>query len=117
MDSYSALTLILVGQTELRETLKLQVNKAISQRVDLRFNLEPLSKDETAAYLAKHLEAVKAPGEIFNRDAVGVLHEYCEGLPRLINKVAVACLMAGAARSQKTVDDRIVREVIQIEFE
>ena len=117
MDSYSALTLILVGQTELRETLKLQVNNAICQRVDMRFNLEPLSKEETAAYIAKHLAAVKAPGEIFNRDAVGVLHEYCEGLPRLINKVAVACLMAGAARSQKTVDDRIVREVIQIEFE
>lgn len=117
MDSYSALSLILVGQTELRETLKLQVNKAISQRVDMRFNLEPLSKEETAAYLAKHLEAVKAPGDIFNREAVGVLHEYCEGLPRLINKVAVACLMAGAARNQRTVDDRIVREVIQIEFE
>ena len=42
MDSYNALSLILTGQTELRETLKLQVNEAISQRVDIRFHLPAL---------------------------------------------------------------------------
>jgi len=67
MDSYSALSLILVGQTELRETLKLQVNKAIWQRVDIRFHLQALTHEETGAYIAKHLEAVKTPGEILRR--------------------------------------------------
>ena len=33
MDSYSGTALILIGQSELRETLKLQVNEAISQRI------------------------------------------------------------------------------------
>jgi general secretion pathway protein A len=51
MDSYSALSLVLVGQTELRETLKLQVNKAIWQRVDIRFHLTTLTREETAAYI------------------------------------------------------------------
>lgn len=32
----TALSLILTGQTELREMLKLQVNEAISHRVDIR---------------------------------------------------------------------------------
>lgn len=117
MDSYSALSLILVGQSELRETLKLQVNKAIAQRVDLRFHLEPLSREETGAYITRHLAAVKAPGEIFTQAAAGVLHEYCEGIPRKVNKVAVACLMAATAHNQKLIDDRLVREVIEIEFE
>lgn len=117
MDSYSALSLILVGQTELRETLKLQVNKAIWQRVDMRFHLPALSKEETAAYIAKHLAAVKAPGEIFTQAAISIIHEYCEGIPRKMNKLATACLMAATGQSQKLIDDHLVRVVIESEFE
>ena len=117
MDSYSALSLILVGQTELRETLKLQVNKAISQRVDIRFHLPVLSREETTAYIAKHLAAVKAPGDVFTQAAIGVIYEYCEGIPRKVNKVAIACLMAAAGQNQKLIDDHLVRVVIESEFE
>jgi type II secretory pathway predicted ATPase ExeA len=117
MDSYSALSLILVGQTELRETLKLQINKAIWQRVDMRFHLAALSKEETAAYIAKHLAAVKAPGEIFTQAAVAVIHDYCQGIPRQANKVAIASLMAAVGQNQKLIDDHLVRVVIESEFE
>jgi type II secretory pathway predicted ATPase ExeA len=117
MDSYSALSLILVGQTELRETLKLRINEAIAQRVDMRFHLPALSKGETTAYIARHLAAVKAPGEIFTQEAVGLIHEYCGGIPRKVNKVSTACLMAASGRNQKLIDDHLVRVVIESEFE
>jgi len=117
MDSYSALSLILVGQTELRKTLKLQVYKAIAQRVDMRFPLSALGKEETIACIARHLAAVKAPAEIFTQAAIGVAHEYCEGVPRMVNKVATASLMAAAGRNHKLIDDHLVRVVIESEFE
>jgi general secretion pathway protein A len=117
MDSYSALSLILVGQTELRETLKLQVNNAIWQRVDIRYHLPALSKEETVAYIAKHLTAVKAPGEIFTQTAISVIFDYCQGIPRKVNKLAIACLMAAAGQNQKLIDDHLVRVVIESEFE
>jgi type II secretory pathway predicted ATPase ExeA len=117
MDSYSALSLILVGQTELREMLKLQINNAIWQRVDMRFHLSPLSHEETAAYIAKHLTAVKAPGEIFTQAAIGVIYDYCKGIPRKVNKVAIASLMAAVGQNQKLIDDHLVRVVIESEFE
>jgi general secretion pathway protein A len=117
MDSYSALSLILTGQTELRTTLKLQVNEAIFQRVDMRFHLQALSKEETSAYIARHMAAVKAPGEIFTQAAVGVIHEYCGGIPRKVNKVATACLMSAPGQNQKLIDDHLVRVVIESEFE
>ena len=117
MDSYSALSLILTGQTELRETLKLQINDAILQRVNIRFHLQSLSKEETSAYIAKHLAAVKAPGEIFTPSAIGVIHEYCGGISRKVNKVAIACLMAATGRNEKLIDDHLVRVVIESEFE
>jgi general secretion pathway protein A len=117
MDSYSALSLILTGQTELRDMLKLQVNQAISQRVDIRFHLPALSKEETTSYMARHLAAVKAPGDIFTQAAISVIHEYCGGIPRKINKVATACLMAAVGQNQKLIDDHLVRVVIESEFE
>src|ERR1017187_53651 len=117
MDSYSALSLILVGQTELREILKLQVNNAIWQRVDIRYHLPVLTKQETEAYIAKHLAAVKAPGEIFTQTAIGVIFDYCQGIARKVNKLAIACLMAAAGQNQKLIDDHMVRVVIASEFE
>jgi general secretion pathway protein A len=117
MDSYSALCLILVGQTELKDILKLQVNAAIAQRVDIRFHLPALSREETTAYIAKHLSAVKGPGEIFTQAAIGVIHEYCGGISRKVNKVATACLMAAPGQNVKLIDDHLVRVVIESEFE
>jgi len=116
MDSYSALSLILTGQTELKEMLKLQVNDAIAQRVDIRFHLPALSREETTAYIARHLSAVKAPGEIFTQSAIGAIHEYCGGTPRKINKVATTCLMAATGQNQRLIDDKLVRIVIESEF-
>ena len=117
MDSHSALALILIGQTELKEILKLQVNQAISQRVDIRFHLHPLERAETTVYVARHLEAVKTAGEIFTPAAISILHEYTGGIPRKINKVATACLMAALAQKQRLVDDHLMRVVIESEFE
>lgn len=39
MDSYNPMSLILVGQSELRDTLKKQIYEAIYQRIDLRYHL------------------------------------------------------------------------------
>jgi type II secretory pathway predicted ATPase ExeA len=117
MDSHSALALILIGQSELKETLKLQVNQAISQRIDIRFHLHPLESAETIAYVTRHLEAAKTAGEIFTPAAITVMHEYTGGIPRKINKVATACLMAAVSRKQRLVDDHLMRVVIESEFE
>lgn len=117
MDSYSALALVLIGQTELKETLRLQVHQAIAQRVDIRFHLSPMERAETTIYVKRHLDAVKSPSEIFTQAALGVLHEYTGGIPRKVNKVATACLMAAAGRQHRLVDDHLMRVVIESEFE
>jgi type II secretory pathway predicted ATPase ExeA len=117
MDSYSSLSLILTGQSELKETLKLQINEAIWQRIDIRFHILPMNRNETSAYVTRHLEAVKAVGEIFTPSAIGVLHEYCAGIPRKVNKVAIACFMTAPGRNSRLIDDHLVRVVIESEFE
>jgi len=117
MDSESVPTLLLVGQSELKDLLRLQVNQAIAGRVDIRFHLGAMDKRQTALYVERHMKAVKAPREIFTASAVGMIHEYSGGIPRKVNKVASTCLLTAVARSEAHVDDHIVKSVLVNEFE
>jgi type II secretory pathway predicted ATPase ExeA len=74
MDSKSSCSLILVGQTELRSKLKLQIHQAIDGRVGMRFHLETMESEETAIYVKRHLERVKCPREIFTEPALKVIY-------------------------------------------
>jgi type II secretory pathway predicted ATPase ExeA len=117
MDSKSSCALILTGQTELKEKLKLQIHQAIEGRVDVRFHLDGLTEKQVGLYVQKHLEAVAAPQEIFTGEALKVLHEFSAGTARKVNKVALSSLIFAANRGKRLVDDYLVREVIDNEFD
>lgn len=46
-----------------------------------------------------------------------MIHEYAGGIARKVNKVASTCLMTAAVRKEALVDDHLVREVLESEFE
>jgi type II secretory pathway predicted ATPase ExeA len=117
MDSKSMCSLILMGQSELRAKLKLQIHQAIDGRIGMRFQLLAMEKEETCSYINRHLEAVKSRREIFTEAALEVIHDYSGGIPRKVNKAAHASLMAAASQGKMLVDDYLVREVIESEFE
>jgi len=117
MDSKSSCSLILVGQTELRSKLKLQIHQAIDGRVSMRFHLEAMEGEETVIYVKRHLERVKCPREIFTEPALKVIHDYSGGIARKVNKVAQASLMAAASQGRQLIDDYLVKEVIMSELE
>jgi len=117
MDSKSSCSLILVGQTELRSKLKLQIHQAIDGRVDMRFQLEAMESEETAIYVKQHLERVKCSREIFTDSALKVIYDYSGGMPRKVNKVAQLSLMAAASQEKQLIDDYLVKEVILSELE
>jgi type II secretory pathway predicted ATPase ExeA len=117
MDSKSSCSLLLVGQSELRSKLKLQIHQAIDGRVDMRFHLETMESEETAIYVKRHLDRVKCPREIFTDTALKVIHDYSGGIARKINKVAQVSLMAAASQGKQLIDDYLVKEVIMSELE
>ena len=117
MDSKSACSLILTGQSDLRSKLKLQARQAIDGRVDMRFHLEPMSSEETVIYVKRHLDHAKCPREIFTEPALKVIHDYAGGTARKVNKVAQASLMAAASQEKQLIDDYLVKEVIISELE
>ena len=117
MDSQSPMALILVGQSEVRDTLKKQVYEAIAQRIDLRCHIPPLDCLQTAEYIAAHLKyAGESIPEIFTEQAVTAVYAFSEGLPRKINRVATLCLMHAAQVNKRFVDDHMVSLIIDGEL-
>ncbi len=116
MDAKSPLTLILLGQNELWNKLKLQAYTAIHQRVDLQCSLSSLDREQVGAYIKRHLTYAGTEHEVFSDAAIDMIFKYSNGLPRLINKLSTHCLMYGAQRKRKIIDDHMVNTVIEGEF-
>lgn len=85
------LTVILVGQPELRE--RVARLPAIDQRIGLRFHLRPLSGAESAEYLRHRLQVAGHPtGELFGSEAMASAFQSSRGIPRELNRIAKLAL-------------------------
>lgn len=112
MDSLNPMALILVGQNELWDKLKLQRYAAIRQRIDIKCDLPQFDRSQTEAYLTAHLNYAGGVTEIFTEKAIDEIHRYSSGTARAINKLATHALMYAAQRAKKLIDDHMIRTVI-----
>lgn len=102
------LQIILIGQPELRELLDKSEMRQIAQRITGRYHLEPLTKDDTRAYVRHRLRVAGAQSDIFTKRALAALYAHSRGIPRLINVIADRALLAAYTRDQRTVDVKLV---------
>lgn len=116
MDAESPMALILVGQSELWNRLRLQSFSAIRQRIDLQCKLPHYDRAQVAEYIRQHLTEVRAQSDIFTDAAIDEIFQFSNGTPRLINKVCTHCLIYGAQNEQRLIDDHMVKLVIDGEL-
>jgi type II secretory pathway predicted ATPase ExeA len=113
LDSKSLATLILIGQPDLKRMLQFNTLQAFAQRITTRAHLEPLSLEATLAYIRHHLKVAGYKQDaLFADDALQRIAEYTQGIPRRINQLGIASLIAAAADKKKIVDDTAVRRAI-----
>ena len=106
------LPLVLVGQPELADRLNEPSLRQLKQRVALRCTLEPLTLNETAAYIAGRIRHAGGEGAaLFTREAVRAIHECSRGVPRTISVICDNALVTGFALQQKPVGAQVVAEV------
>lgn len=103
-DRVAPFALVLVGQPPLREVLALPELASLAQRLAIRASLSPLTDQETTDYLDRRLRAAGARTTVFRPSAAARLFEKTRGVPRLINNLATAALLAAAAAGKKHVD-------------
>jgi general secretion pathway protein A len=102
------LQIILIGQPELRDILSRSDMRQIAQRITGRYHLEPLSRDDTAAYLKHRMKVAGSQRQIFTPSAIHEIYRWSRGIPRIINVIADRALLAAYAVETTTVDRRLV---------
>src|SRR5882724_8647978 len=98
------LQIVLAGQPELQEKLKRHELRQLRQRITVRCTTAPLTLEQTYGYIRERLRIAGAGDQsIFEPDAVGAIHAYSRGIPRVINVLAEHSLINACAEDASTV--------------
>jgi len=105
--------MILIGQPEFQAKLGLDKLRQLNQRIAIRSNIVPLSREESIMYIRHRLSLVTDRWDgVFTRRAMDLIVDEAKGIPRVINILCDNTLIAGLGYQAKPVGRRIVREVI-----
>jgi general secretion pathway protein A len=106
------LQIVLTGQPELEEKLKLPQLRQLRQRITLRSRTAPLTLEETFGYIAERLRIAGANGEpIFSKEAIQTIHLYSRGIPRVVNLLCEHSLINAYVDHLRPVPAHLVEEV------
>jgi len=110
-NSEKLLQIILIGQPELAQMLGRPELRQLNQRITARYNLEPLSLEETGAYIRHRLQvAGMNPGqEVFPPAVIRGVHRYTRGIPRLINVLCDRMMLGAYGRNVGRTDIDMLR--------
>ncbi len=90
------LQIIFVGQLELNDKLKSPELKQLNQRISIRYEISPLSKQEATQYINHRILVAGAGSRVsFTPSAFKEIYKYSLGYPRLINLVCDRALLSG----------------------
>jgi len=104
------LQIILIAQPELRDKLSQSNLRQLAQRITGRYHLEPLTREETIAYIDHRMKVAGAVSEIFDAKAKREIHRLSGGVPRLVNVIADRALLGAYSLGQRRVTTKTVRQ-------
>jgi general secretion pathway protein A len=111
------LQIVLSGQPELEEKLRDPALRQLRQRITIRCNTCPLSREEMQAYINERIRIAGGNGTpIFSLEAVDAIHRHSRGIPRIANLLCEHSLIGAFVDQIRPVPGRIVEEVAR-EFE
>ncbi len=111
-DKHQLLQLVLVGQPELRETLRSPRLVQFVERIAVDYHLGPLGVEETARYIDNRIETAGGLPGIFSPAACRFIHYQCAGVPRLINAVCDTALVYGFAGQADVITAQLVYDMV-----
>jgi general secretion pathway protein A len=89
------LQIVLVGQSNLKDLLRRAELRQLDQRVSIRYDLKPLSAEETSQYVQHRLSVAGGGAAVtFTPKALRRLHVCSMGIPRLINLLCDRALLS-----------------------
>lgn len=112
------LQIILVGQPELCDTLKLNALRQLNQRVSVRYHILPLNRNELSSYIEHRLKIANTRKYSkhrihFTEEAIDIIYRNSNGTPRVVNILCDRALLAGYASESNKIDEHIIHKCIQ----
>jgi len=107
-DDRALVGLVLIGQPELRESLRDRGGEAFAQRVGVAYHVGALDPEETGRYLAHRLAVAGRAEPLFDAEAIAAVHRHSGGVPRRVNQVAASALLEGFAREEALITAEVV---------
>jgi general secretion pathway protein A len=106
--------IVLSGQPQLAEKIASPELEQLRQRVSIFARLQPFSREDTRLYIEHRLRVAGYSFEmpLFTRDALALIAEHSEGIPRNINNLCFNALSLACALQRKPIDRETMREVI-----
>ena len=116
-DKDQVVQLVLVGQPELRDTLKRSDLRQFAQRVGVAYHLAPLEAAETDEYIGHRLIVAGGDPDLFAPAAMRFIHRQAGGVPRLINVICDTALVYGFADAKAKIELETVVDVVRDRLE
>ena len=105
--------MVFVGQPELDTLLNRYELRQVRERIALRARIAPLTKTESEDYIDHRLSLVRGePRAVFSKQALDRIVKSANGIPRRLNILCDAVLIAGFEYRQAIISDRIAKEAI-----
>jgi len=106
------LQIVLSGQPELEEKLKLPQLRQLRQRISVQCKTSPLTAEQTHEYVAERLRIAGANGQpIFSMKATDAIHRYAHGIPRVINLLCEHALTTAYVEEQRPIEAPLIEDI------
>jgi type II secretory pathway predicted ATPase ExeA len=103
--------LVMFGSSRLEEKFAHPRLESFNQRLAGRYYLEPFNREETFEYILSHFQQCGGNAEgVFAKDALELIYQATNGVPRLINQLCDHALILAALNFQVKVDDELINE-------
>jgi len=113
-DQSNLFTLVLAGQMELARRLEHPKRANLFQRIGTYGRIDKLPSEETVkTYIETRLKLAGSQTKIFSDESIGVIWEYSDGIPRLINKICKLCLKAGETNEFRIIAPEVATQVAE----
>ena len=105
-DKQKLLQIVLIGQPELRSTMRRNDLRQLAQRVTARYHLMPLSANETLSYLKHRIKVAGGNPQIVSATTAKKAFQLTKGIPRLINVLMDRALLAAYSDDVQTISNK-----------
>ncbi len=107
-DREKLIQIVLSGQSELLQILERNEMRQLSQRITVRYHLQPMDFSDTVHYIHHRLEVAGGKGGVvFSKGALKRIYRYSHGLPRLINVACDRALLTGYSRDTTRISSQV----------